>query len=556
MKKYFFTFSILLTLAVFISLMGWFSLKIINMEKEKSERVQNDEYENELNLTIWQLELSALAIYNSCIAEITDPTAPKVYSQKYTLIKNRLSYPIPEAKKNNSSLSTEKLLCQAITNNAITPPVQEKGKLALPISKTKNVKSKFEKNTSWSHSRKNADYNTRSNNVLQQKLASQKLLYNEAPSANKTKSSVKSSPPLLSDYHLNPFQVKWLEGNLYLLRNIEQDSKLETVQLNHTEILKQLTANHPNIKLKPHKHTFAKINNNRLELIHTENLPYTENTLVALPYQVHLPKSSPKPIETQWLKNLMTLWAVFFLFIMLAALFIFNLRKLSQRRSQFVSSVTHELRTPLTSFQLYTEMLKEGLIQAEEKKQEYYNTLHREAKRLSHLIENVLTYSKLEKNITHTQDVNLSKLLIPVQNRLQERISITDAKLKVVNQIKKEITFTTDPIAVEQILFNLIDNACKYALDKNSTQTISLSITTQTNKLLFTLSDQGPGISKKEQKKLFSPFHKTVVSAADSAKPGVGLGLSIAKRQAKMLGGSLKLLHSTSGAVFELSLPL
>src|SRR4029450_11528739 len=76
---------------------------------------------------------------------------------------------------------------------------------------------------------------------------------------------------------------------------------------------------------------------------------------------------------------------------------------LSQRRGAFVSAVTHELRTPLTTFKMYSEMLADGMVTEENKRQQYLATLCSEANRLSHLVENVLAYARLERGSARTR---------------------------------------------------------------------------------------------------------------------------------------------------------
>ena len=71
---------------------------------------------------------------------------------------------------------------------------------------------------------------------------------------------------------------------------------------------------------------------------------------------------------------------------------------LSERRGAFVSAVTHELRTPLTTLRMYTEMLADGMVPDEPRRRSYLQTLRAEADRLGHLVENVLAYSRLERN--------------------------------------------------------------------------------------------------------------------------------------------------------------
>ena len=139
---------------------------------------------------------------------------------------------------------------------------------------------------------------------------------------------------------------------------------------------------------------------------------------------------------------------------------------LSERRGAFVSAVTHELRTPLTTFRMYAEMLAEGMVPDAEQRQKYLNTLRVEADRLAHLVENVLQYARLERGRPgkRREPTTLAALLDHCQSRLADRAAQADMKLVVEHdEADGDVTLATDIAAVEQILFNLVDNACKYA---------------------------------------------------------------------------------------------
>jgi signal transduction histidine kinase len=114
---------------------------------------------------------------------------------------------------------------------------------------------------------------------------------------------------------------------------------------------------------------------------------------------------------------------------------------------------------------------------------------------------------------------------------------------------------STDPQAVEQILFNLVDNACKYA-QSSTDRTIHVSATHSPQWIVLRVRDHGPGISKTFARRLFQPFSKSVEDAAVSA-PGVGLGLALCRRLASEIGGSLELEagEGHDGATFRLTLP-
>jgi K+-sensing histidine kinase KdpD len=112
----------------------------------------------------------------------------------------------------------------------------------------------------------------------------------------------------------------------------------------------------------------------------------------------------------------------------------------------------------------------------------------------------------------------------------------------------------TDTTAIEQIIFNLVDNASKYAgpdVDGCEGNIITLRVIDRGKQIVFQVSDQGPGVASAERKKLFRAFHKSAQEAAHS-KPGVGLGLALCRRLARALGGDLKIVDSEQGACFEL----
>ena len=109
-----------------------------------------------------------------------------------------------------------------------------------------------------------------------------------------------------------------------------------------------------------------------------------------------------------------------------------------------------------------------------------------------------------------------------------------------------------DPGAVEQIVFNLVDNACKYAVSAEDKR-IHVACTVGEKSVSITVRDHGPGVNKEEGTRLFKPFRKSAQAAADSA-PGVGLGLTLSRRLARAMGGDLT-VEAGEGATFALGLP-
>ncbi len=226
---------------------------------------------------------------------------------------------------------------------------------------------------------------------------------------------------------------------------------------------------------------------------------------------------------------------------------------LSERRAAFVSAVTHEMRTPLTTFRMYSEMLAEGMVD-EQRRGLYLETLRREADRLGHLVENVLAYARLEqgRGASSIGDVTVGDTLDRAVTRLADRARQSEMTLAVEGDEEHHaVSVRADAARVDQILLNLVDNACKYGATADD-KTVRLSITRRGGWISMVVADRGPGVPPEVRRRLFQPFSRSAEEAAGSA-PGVGLGLSLSRRLARDMGGDLRLLDGP-GATFELTL--
>ncbi|MCC6125976.1 MAG: HAMP domain-containing histidine kinase [Pirellulales bacterium] len=281
--------------------------------------------------------------------------------------------------------------------------------------------------------------------------------------------------------------------------------------------------------------------------------------LAALPIRL-VPGAVAVNGEKSWSPLLMSLLAAWFCLLLTAgaiACLLAGVMRLSARRASFVTAVTHELRTPLTTFQMYAEMLAEGMVPEESQRREYLQTLRVEAVRLTHLVENVLAYARLERGRLdrRMEIISLGDLIGSMQSRLADRAAQAGMKL-VVEAIHPpgEISVKTNVSAVEQILFNLVDNACKYAASGEDKR-IHLVLHVADGHAEVRVEDHGPGIAPEMRGRLFHSFSKTAKEAAQSA-PGVGLGLALSRRLARDLGGDLRYSEqSAAGACFILTLP-
>jgi signal transduction histidine kinase len=206
---------------------------------------------------------------------------------------------------------------------------------------------------------------------------------------------------------------------------------------------------------------------------------------------------------------------------------------------------------------MYTEMLDEGMVQDPDKQRKYIKVLRRESDRLSHLVENVLAFSRLEQ-----RKLNVIKESRPLEQFVDQILSrgVELARQKEIplhqNIPENLAAYMTqcDPDHVGQIVFNMIENAIKYGCPSPGS-TIDLNLTIRRRKLLLSVRDHGPGVSPTFRRRLFKPFSKSDRDAADTSH-GVGLGLALCRSLARQLRGDLRYVKVQTGACFELSLPI
>lgn len=210
----------------------------------------------------------------------------------------------------------------------------------------------------------------------------------------------------------------------------------------------------------------------------------------------------------------------------------------AREKTTFVSSVSHELKTPLTSIRMYAELLQTGRITQPEKINHYLSVIVTESQRLTRLVNNILDFGKLEegKKTYHLKSFLVSDLINEIAELHKMRISQAGLAMKTsIPDIKMPVK--TDRDAIEQVFLNLTDNAVKYAAEGKE---IFLSIDTDDPDFyLLSISDYGPGIPAAQAEKIFDKFYR-IDNSLTSAQPGSGLGLSIARRIMRDLGGDLQ----------------
>ncbi|MDG2053448.1 MAG: HAMP domain-containing sensor histidine kinase [Phycisphaerales bacterium] len=227
-----------------------------------------------------------------------------------------------------------------------------------------------------------------------------------------------------------------------------------------------------------------------------------------------------------------------------------------ERRSMFASAVTHELRTPLTTFRMYSEMLADGLITEPSKRQQYLETLRSESDRLSGLVENVLAYARLEegRHRVAARRVEFRQLIESLRTLLSRRCDAEARPCSITVHGSQDAELYIDVESLEQVLFNLIDNACKYGINPDRPE-IEVDANLTEKHLSFEVRDYGPGINHAQSNAIFKAFDRG--ERASDPAPGIGLGLALARQMAASMGGHLVLREDIGeGAMFELTIPL
>lgn len=266
---------------------------------------------------------------------------------------------------------------------------------------------------------------------------------------------------------------------------------------------------------------------------------------------------------------LLATWVLVALALVTLGLAARAMAELAERRGQFVSAVTHELRTPLTTFRLYSQMLSEGMIQDEQAKRGYAQTLFSESQRLGRIVESVLDYARLGKHgrarpmELQWESRTVGELATQMDATLQGVASQHGMTLELdgptagPNSSLREVR--VDITRLERIMVNLVENAGKYGkpIDALGEHRAVVRWDATGPRVRISVRDFGAGISAREAKNIFRPFTRGEAHAHGST-PGMGLGLSLARGLAEQMGGSLAVQAPQDGglgAEFVVDLP-
>jgi signal transduction histidine kinase len=223
-------------------------------------------------------------------------------------------------------------------------------------------------------------------------------------------------------------------------------------------------------------------------------------------------------------------------------------------QSDFVSAVSHEFRTPLTSLRQLTEILNDGRITNESRRQTYYQALARQTERLHRLVESLLDFGRMESRTSpyRLEPLDACTFVRSVVEEFQAEAAGRGYHVELeVNGARGVIA--GDFAALGNALWNLLDNAVKYSLE---CRTVWVEVERKDRRLAIRVRDRGLGIPASEQKEIFRKFVRGTAARAENIK-GTGIGLAMVQHIMKAHGGDVSVSSEPgAGSTFTLLLPI
>ncbi|MBO5408656.1 MAG: HAMP domain-containing protein [Clostridia bacterium] len=227
-------------------------------------------------------------------------------------------------------------------------------------------------------------------------------------------------------------------------------------------------------------------------------------------------------------------------------------RKLELSRREFVANVSHELRTPLTTVKAYIETLESGMVDRETQ-EKFLDTIHRETDRMTRLVSDLLTLSRLDNGV----ELNLTRMRVEaILKDVSEKMQF-EAKKKhqilsytMINEIP---AIALDYDRMQQVIINIVSNAIKYTPNYGAIKIYSSYVS---DNAIIRIADNGMGIPQKDIKRIFERFYR-VDKARSREQGGTGLGLAIAKEIINAHAGEITLTSKLNeGTEIVITLPV
>jgi signal transduction histidine kinase len=281
-----------------------------------------------------------------------------------------------------------------------------------------------------------------------------------------------------------------------------------------------------------------------------------------LPWTLRVLSQDPQAELAQEMNRrrlLLLAFALLFAFVSVGSYFIARAvtRELEVARlqSDFVSAVSHEFRTPLASLCQLSEMLTDGRVPSETRRQEYYEGLRRASERLYRLVETLLDFGRMQAGVQQYrfEPVEMGPFFRGVVEAFAQEAGERGYRVDVAEHPHLHLPpVQADREALARALWNLLDNAVKYSPQN---KTVWAKATCENGRVAISVTDKGLGIATHEQKRIFKKFVRAASAEIAGAK-GTGLGLTMVQHIVAAHGGQVQVDSEPGvGSVFTILLP-
>ncbi|MDD5459932.1 MAG: HAMP domain-containing sensor histidine kinase [Phycisphaerae bacterium] len=228
--------------------------------------------------------------------------------------------------------------------------------------------------------------------------------------------------------------------------------------------------------------------------------------------------------------------------------------RLNKLKNDFIATVTHELKTPLASMRVLVDTLLEGRCESGQQETEYLTLVAKENQRLSRLIDNFLTFSRMERNKQAFEFAPAGPKEIAENAAEAVRAKFLQKNCKFSVTVGDGLaSINADKDAMVTVLVNLLDNACKYSGDDKK---IELSVFSEDGYVCLAIKDNGIGMTRRQLKRAFDRFYQVDSSLARRAE-GCGLGLAIVKFIVDAHKGRIEVDSKIGkGSIFTVKIPI
>ena len=227
--------------------------------------------------------------------------------------------------------------------------------------------------------------------------------------------------------------------------------------------------------------------------------------------------------------------------------------QLARLRDDFISGVSHEFRTPLTQIRVFAELLDEEKLKTEEERKRSTRVINREARRLTHLVENILQFSRVSRfptSLGDLEEIDPASALDELSEAFAPQAAAENATIEI--RAAPDLAVVAGRGGMHRILANLLDNALKYG---PSGQTVRVRAESSGDAVRISVEDQGPGIPPRDRKRIWDPYRRLDRDVAGEVQ-GSGIGLAVVKELCSAYGGRVWVEDGEEGgARFVLELP-